>query len=67
MAALAAQGPYLPTEDPADCRYCDFAAICRAVPGEHGGAESPPAAWMKRIGIHLPEGRGVAWLRGLDG
>jgi CRISPR/Cas system-associated exonuclease Cas4 (RecB family) len=67
MAALAADGPYLPTDDAADCRFCGFAAVCRASVDEHGGTTSPPAAWMKRAGIHLPEGAPVAWLRGLDG
>lgn len=67
MASLAVEGPYLPTEQAADCRFCSFATICRAATDEHGGTGSPPAAWMKRIGIHLPEGRAVAWLRGLDG
>jgi ATP-dependent helicase/nuclease subunit B len=67
LAALAAEGPYLPTDDASDCRFCDFAAACRAATDEHGATDSPPAAWMKRVGLHLPEGRGVAWLRGLDG
>lgn len=67
MASLAADGPYLPTDDAADCRFCDFAAVCRAATDEHGGTGSPPAAWMRRVGIHLPEGGAVAWLRGLDG
>lgn len=67
MAELAASGPYLATEDAADCTFCDFAAVCRAVPGEHGGARSPPAAWMKRTGIHLPQARALRELRGLDG
>jgi ATP-dependent helicase/nuclease subunit B len=66
MASLAAEGPYLPTDEAADCRFCDFAAVCRAATDEHGGTDSPPAAWMKRVGVHLPEGRAVAWLRGLD-
>jgi RecB family exonuclease len=67
MASLAAEGPYLPTDDAADCRFCDFASVCRAATDEHGGTHSPPAAWMKRVGIHLPEGGAVAWLRGQDG
>jgi hypothetical protein len=67
MASLAAEGPYLSTDDAADCRFCPFAAVCRAATDEHGGTDSPPAAWTKRVGIRLPEGQDVAWLRGLDG
>lgn len=67
MAALAADGPYLSTEDSDDCAYCDFGAVCRSRPGEYGGAASPPAAWMKATGIHLPEARVLMELRGLDG
>ncbi len=67
MATLAADGPYLATEDSDDCAYCDFGAVCRSRPGEYGGAASPPAAWMKATGIHLPEARVLMELRGLDG
>ncbi|MDB4950138.1 MAG: hypothetical protein JWM27_2787, partial [Gemmatimonadetes bacterium] len=67
MAAVAADGPYLSTEDAADCAYCDFAAVCRATSGDHGGTVSPPAAWMKTVGIHLPQARSLVQLRGLDG
>jgi ATP-dependent helicase/nuclease subunit B len=66
LADLAAEGPYVSTDDAADCAYCDFAAVCRAVPGEYGGAVSPPAAWMKKTGMELPHGRALAELRGLD-
>jgi RecB family exonuclease len=67
MATLAAEGPYLSTEDSDDCTYCDFGEVCRSRPGEYGGATSPPAAWMKTTGIHLPEARVLMELRGLDG
>lgn len=67
MAVLAAEGPYLSTEDSDDCAYCDFGAVCRSRPGEYGGAASPPASWMKATGIHLPEARVLMELRGLDG
>jgi CRISPR/Cas system-associated exonuclease Cas4 (RecB family) len=67
MATLAAEGPYLSTEDSDDCAYCDFGEVCRSRPREYGGAASPPAAWMKATGIHLPEARVLMELRGLDG
>ena len=67
MAAVAAEGPYLSTDDADDCTYCGFAAVCRAAPGAYGGATSPPAAWMKLTGIKLPEARALVELRGIDG
>lgn len=67
MATLAAEGPYLSTEDSGDCAYCDFGAVCRSRPGEYGGATSPPAAWMKATGIHLPEARVFMEMRESDG
>lgn len=67
MASLAADGPYLPTDDARDCAWCDFAAVCRVTVDEFGGPKSPPAGWMKAVGIGLPEGRAVAAMRACDG
>ena len=43
---LAAQGRFLPTDDPDDCFICDFKAICR-VRKERWGITSPTADWGK--------------------
>lgn len=67
MATVASDGPYLSTEDSGDCTYCDFAAVCRATPGDFGGAVSPRAEWMKKTGMALPVAEALVHLRGLDG
>lgn len=41
------EGRFLPTEDPGDCRFCDFRAICR-VRGEGRDLTSPWAEWAAR-------------------
>ncbi len=60
------EGAFLPTDDPGDCRYCDFAAICRARGGDWGRVDSPLAAWseeMSAMGLHAP----VRHLKGVRG
>lgn len=42
LDAVAA-GRFLPTEDPADCAWCDYASLCRVRRGNV--VESPPADW----------------------
>ena len=49
-----AEGHFLPTEEGGDCRFCDYAPICRHSQ-EGFGATTPLADWAKeRIGT-LPE------------
>jgi CRISPR/Cas system-associated exonuclease Cas4 (RecB family) len=51
------EGAFLPTDNAGDCRYCDFAAICRASPGDWGRVDSPMAEWsgdMMALGLHPP-------------
>jgi ATP-dependent helicase/nuclease subunit B len=48
---MARRGRFLATESRDDCRYCDFAAVCRVSVNEWGGAESPRADWAR---IHAP-------------
>jgi ATP-dependent helicase/nuclease subunit B len=50
---LAARGWFHPTVDAADCRFCDFNAVCRAQPGRKTG--SPLAAWSAAAVESLPE------------
>jgi hypothetical protein len=42
-----AAGAFVPTDEPDDCRYCDFAEICRAGEAGYGKTSSPLAAWSK--------------------
>ena len=39
-------GRFLPTIDAADCRYCDYATVCRVIAGRFD-SHSPRAAWAK--------------------
>lgn len=64
MLDTVREGAFLPTDDPGDCRYCDFAAICRARPGDWGRVDSPLAKWseeMMAMGLHAP----IRHLRGV--
>jgi hypothetical protein len=40
---VVARGHFHPTDDPDDCKFCDYAVVCRA---DTGG--SPPAHWAKQ-------------------
>jgi CRISPR/Cas system-associated exonuclease Cas4 (RecB family) len=44
---LAARGHFVPTNDPEDCAYCDFAAVCRVRQGAYGKPASPLAEWAR--------------------
>jgi len=40
-----AEGAFVPTDDPDDCKFCDFAEVCRAHDVGFGKTRSPLAAW----------------------
>lgn len=42
-----AKGHFVPTDDPDDCGFCDFAEICRASRGPYGRIDSPMAEWSR--------------------
>ena len=42
-----ARGHFVPTDDPADCTYCDYTDVCRARRNAHGKIGSPMAEWSK--------------------
>ncbi len=67
LLRIAAGDTFAATDDPRDCRYCDFAAVCRAKIDEFGGVESPPATWSKEIGIELEDADALRILRRVDG
>jgi RecB family exonuclease len=52
---MARRGRFLATENKDDCRYCDFATVCRVAINEWGGAESPRARWARQHAPGLPE------------
>ena len=53
-----AGGRFLPTEDPSDCRFCDYAPICRhRTDGWRRDWETPRADWARDRFDALPEYR----------
>jgi ATP-dependent helicase/nuclease subunit B len=52
---MARRGRFLPTENKDDCRYCDFAPVCRVAINDWGGAESPRARWARMHATGLVE------------
>ena len=47
-------GRFLPTTDHHDCRYCDYAPICRVSTSDFA-THSPRAAWASENATRLPE------------
>lgn len=43
-----ANGHFIPTDDPDDCSFCDFAEICRVRHESYGKTRSPLAEWSKQ-------------------
>ena len=63
-----AAGHFVPTDDPDDCTFCDFAEICRARRGAFGKTASPLAEWSKEhtnAGV-LPEFEHLKQVRMFD-
>jgi ATP-dependent helicase/nuclease subunit B len=46
LLSIAARGHFHPTDDPQDCRFCDYATVCR-VRLEGSRVVSPAATWVK--------------------
>lgn len=67
LIGLAREGRFLATDDTQDCRFCDFASICRVRVGGWGGAISPRAAWARTTGAGLEEYGPLIRLRGGEG
>jgi RecB family exonuclease len=36
LAAIAAKGPFVPTDSVGDCKFCDYTSLCRAESNEYG-------------------------------
>jgi hypothetical protein len=48
-----AAGSFVPTDEPRDCRYCDFGAVCRVRRSSYGNVDSALAEWSRE---HLNAG-----------
>lgn len=44
-----AAGHFVPTDSGDDCKFCDFADICRVSKGEFGRVDSPMAEWSEQL------------------
>jgi hypothetical protein len=42
-----AAGHFVPTDDPDDCKFCDFADVCRVRKGAFRKISSPLAEWSR--------------------
>ncbi len=42
-----AAGWFVPTDDPSDCKFCDYQKVCRVNAENWNDVESPPAEWGK--------------------
>lgn len=58
-------GTFVPTDSGDDCRYCDFAPVCRAKSGDWGKSSSPLADWsaQQMAGGLYPELKHLRWTR----
>lgn len=67
LLEIAASGYFVTTEDTSDCRYCDFASVCRVSDQGYGTMKGERVLWAKEVGMGLPEYARLAELRGIDG
>jgi ATP-dependent helicase/nuclease subunit B len=42
-------GAFVPTDEAGDCRFCDFAQVCRSRSDEYGKVVAPLAEWSKEL------------------
>ena len=66
ICELLGFGAFAPTDDPGDCKYCDYRKICRVEVDDWGVVESPPAEWGQEHGSAVEELRHFRALRTLD-
>jgi hypothetical protein len=52
---VVAQGRFYPTDDPDDCRFCDYRDICRVREASAMRTESPLADWSRSARDRLEE------------
>lgn len=46
-------GWFVPTNDAEDCRFCDYAAVCRSHVDAYGSVTSPPADWSREAKVDV--------------
>jgi ATP-dependent helicase/nuclease subunit B len=66
LLEMASSGNFVATNEPRDCRYCDFADVCRVTAGSFSSVTSERATWSRNVGMELPEYSLLAALRGID-
>lgn len=68
LLEIAADGHFVTTEDAKDCRFCEFAVVCRATEGRFGSVNCEQATWSKEIGMEqqLPSYLRLKALREID-
>jgi RecB family exonuclease len=49
LLEMVRNGWFVPTNEAEDCKWCDYAAVCRAAAGPYGRVESPLAQWARNV------------------
>jgi len=62
-----AAGHFPPTENPGDCRFCDYRAICRVAAGPSGKDNSPLLEWAESRWVSGGEYEALRTARAWDG
>ena len=55
-----------PTDEPDDCKFCDYKSVCRVQVDDWWGVESPFADWSKEHSEGIDGYRHFRLLRSLD-
>jgi hypothetical protein len=64
LLAHTMNGEYVPTTECQDCRFCDYAAVCRVTTDGYGKVESIRASWAAESAAGLPAYRAMLARRG---
>jgi ATP-dependent helicase/nuclease subunit B len=49
LLSMVGNGAFVPTNVADDCKYCDYAAVCRATVNAYGHVDSPLAEWARHV------------------
>ncbi|MEO5509233.1 MAG: PD-(D/E)XK nuclease family protein, partial [Longimicrobiales bacterium] len=50
LLGLIEAGHFYPTNEPDDCKFCDYAAVCRVKVDDYGKTNAPLAEWSRERG-----------------
>src|SRR5690606_20261459 len=50
LLEMVSHGWFVPTNQPDDCRFCDYAPVCRVKMDPYGKVDSPLAEWSREAG-----------------